>query len=110
MDDMQITCEVDGIPIVVDRSRLDDFDTLEMFYDLKELADNLEDGGLDGDGAEGMLTVVPFARTLFGRQQWKRIKQTLREDSDENHLMRCINFIFAAMDAASKAQGGELKN
>ena len=108
-DDMQVTCEVDGIPVVVDRSKLSDFDTLEMFYDLQQMAASFEDG--DGDDAAAMMVVVPFARTLFGTSQWRNIKQTLREDGgDIPHMFKCIKFIFNALEAASAASGGDLKN
>ena len=108
MDEMQVTCEVDGIPVVIDRSRLSDFDTLEMFYDLQTMAESWQEGEEDPDG---MLLVVPFARALFGNSQWKRIKQTLREDGGEQpHILRCVQFIFDAMKAASETAGGDLKN
>ena len=109
-DDMQVTCEVDGIPVVIDRSVMSDFDTLEMFYDLQQLAESLEAGTADDDGMSNMVTVVPFARAIFGKAQWRRIKQTLREDDENSHIMNCINFIFSALNAAAEAAGGDLKN
>ena len=73
-----IAVEVDGVPVSIDRATLaNDIDTLELLADID-----------DGD----VLSVVRLMRHVFGDEQYRNIKKSLRRDgcttvSDMNDFM-----------------------
>lgn len=73
-----IAVEVDGVPVSIDRASLaNDIDTLELLADID-----------DGD----VLSVVRLMRHVFGDEQYRNIKKSLRRDgrttvSDMNDFM-----------------------
>lgn len=108
-DNMKIKAKVSGISFTLDRSRMSDMDVLESLYDMEEAYADFEDG--QGDEKAMTLSVIPLSRALFGKKQWKRIKDELRaQDSEVPHCARCIEFTFEALNEASKKLNGESKN
>lgn len=103
MTDMLVAVEVNGIPVTVDRSPISDFDFLEMIYDLQSAIDE----GKEPDAT----AMVPLARGLFGTEQWRNIKQTIREENGgvANSVVM-TNFIFEAIKAAAAAIRADEKN
>ncbi len=77
--------EVDGIPVSIDRNVLsNDLETLELLADI-------DDGNL--------LSIVRLMRHVFGEEQYKNIKKSLRADgrtalTDVNDFM---SKVFAAI-------------
>ncbi len=87
-----ISVEVEGIPVTIDRSALsDDMETLELLADID-----------DGD----LLSIVRLMRHVFGDEQYRNIKRSLRKDGRTSltDMNAFLTGVFAAIG------GDEAKN
>jgi len=105
----KIKGKVDGISFSINAETIGDMDFLEQMYDLQAANEAFQNGEAADD--ELLKTVIPFARSLFGKKQWERIKGELRQQkSEELHFVRCLNFTFKALEEASKSNKSTVKN
>lgn len=61
------TVTVQGLSLTLDPAKLDDWELMEALYDLQ------------ADPERNALSIVPFLRGLFGTEDYRRIKDKLRD-------------------------------
>ncbi|NMM99326.1 hypothetical protein [Bifidobacterium olomucense] len=61
------TVTVKGVTVTLDPSKLDDWELMESLYDLQS----------DPEG--NSLSVIPFLRGLFSPEDYRRVKESLRD-------------------------------
>lgn len=88
---MAIHATYNGVAFEIDETSFDTWDALELITDAQ-----------DGD----LSAAVHFARLVFGREQFARIKSEL----PDNKATTVIDFIRGAFEAAAARKGENPKN
>lgn len=86
---------VDGVKFELHDDVLDDFDVLEMLSRLQ-----------DGDA----FVLPKLAPMLYGKEEFARIKDELRDENGVAKSSVVIPFIMKSLEAAAESKRGELKN
>lgn len=92
---MTIPGTIDGVKFELHDEVLDDYEILESLSEI-----------VDGNS----LAAAKLAPALFGKAQFDRIKNELRDDSGVVRSSAVVPFILQALEVAAEAKRGELKN